>query len=375
MKPPRVDEALEYATAEAALRPRSWFALNHLGFVLSMQGRHDDAIAAYREAIRLDPGNSSKSHFNLGVILIVNGEIDESIVEFREAIRLDPGLAVAHGNLGVALKDKGKSDEAIAAYREAIRLDPGNSSRSHNNLGIALKDKGKIDEAIAEYREAIRLEPGLAQAHMNLGIVFCDLKHDYAAAESEFRTVIRLTPDAEGLIGVGGFLRSNGQFEQAIAAYREAIRKKPDFAVAHNNLADTLNMHPDPARREPEVAIVHARKATELNPKDGPAFNTLGVAHYRGGQVESALTALHKSMELRQGGDPYDWFFLAMIEHGRGHADEAGRWFDKSVAWIKQQKAPDAGLLPIWTEAAKVLGRRGPEPLDQAKTPDPKTKP
>ncbi len=272
-----------------------------------------------------------------------------------------------------------------------------------------MRSTGKIDEGIVEYREVIRLEPGFAQAHMNLGIVFCDFKHDYAAAESEFRTVIRLTPDnalaysnlgnalglqgrfaeavaayrdairlkpdsAEALNSLGGLLRLQGQFDQAVAAYRDAIRKKPDFAVAHNNLADTLNMHPDPARREPEVAIEHARKATELNPEDGAAFNTLGVAQFRASHLELALASFRKSMELRQGGDPYDWFFLAMIEHGRGKAEDAARWFDKSVAWMKEQKAPDAGLLPIWIEAAKLLGLPGPEATDRNHGSDPKVK-
>ena len=49
---------------------------------------------------------------------------DEAIAEYREAIRLKPDFAEAHNNLGNALQAKGKLDEAIAEYREAIRLKP-----------------------------------------------------------------------------------------------------------------------------------------------------------------------------------------------------------------------------------------------------------
>jgi hypothetical protein len=96
---------------------------------------------------------------------------------------------------------------------------------------------------------------------------------------------------------------------------------------------------------------------------------------YRAGQRDEALISFRKSMGLSHGGDPYDWFFVAMIEHEHGKVDEATRWYDKSVDWIKQQKSPDADLLPIWTEAAKLLGRPGPEAVDQKNAPNPKMPP
>ena len=64
-----------------------------------------------------------------------------------------------------------------------------------------------------------------------------------------------------------------------------------------------------------------------------------------------------------------------MIEQERGNAAEAARWFDKSVVWTKQQKSPHADVLQIWTEAAKLLGRPGPDAPDQKTAPHPKEKP
>jgi tetratricopeptide (TPR) repeat protein len=169
-------------------------------------------------------------------------------------------------------------------------------------------------------------------------------------------------------------LRNQGKFDAAIAAYREAIRLKPDFGWAHNNLAEALTMHPDPARRDIAAALEHARKATALQPLEKANVNTLAVAEFRAGHRDLALASFRKSMEMSSGGDPYDWFFLAMIEHERGKSQEAARWFDQSVAWMKRQKAPDAELLPIWNEAAKMLGRAGHEPVDQNAVRSPETK-
>jgi tetratricopeptide (TPR) repeat protein len=97
--------------------------------------------------------------------------LDDAIAEFREAIRLKKDYAKAHENFGYALMLKGRLDEAIAEYREVVRLKK-DYPVAHYNLGNVLKEKGRLNEAIAEYQEAIRLKKALAEAHCNLGRAF-----------------------------------------------------------------------------------------------------------------------------------------------------------------------------------------------------------
>lgn len=95
-----------------------------LGMALTMQGKWDDAIAAYREGIRLEPDNAN-AHINLGAILCDHkGDYPGAATVFREAIRLDPKSAEAHVNLGNALDALGKVEGAIAAWEQANRLQP-----------------------------------------------------------------------------------------------------------------------------------------------------------------------------------------------------------------------------------------------------------
>ena len=172
-----------------------------LGLALDNQGKRDEAIAEYREAVRLKP-EYAEAHNNFGVTLRAQGKQDEATAEYRLAIRLKPDNAEAHNNLGVSLNDQGKLDEAIAEYREAIRLKPEYAT-AHNNLGTTLRAQGKLDEATAEYREAIRLKPEYATAHNNLGAA----------------------------------LRAQGKYQETLAAYHGAAELAPEgSAVAKESL-------------------------------------------------------------------------------------------------------------------------------------------
>jgi tetratricopeptide (TPR) repeat protein len=197
---PSPEDSVRFASAAVAIRPGSPGARVNLGGALAAKGQLDEAIAEYREAIRLTKDNP-EAHYNLGNALRTKGQLDEAIAEYREAIRLKKDYARAHNNLGNALYDKGRLDEAIAELREAIRLNK-DFPEAHYNLGIALREKGRLDEAVAEYREAIRLKKDNAEAHNNLGIA----------------------------------LATKGRLDEAIAEYRQAIRIKKDFAEAHCTL-------------------------------------------------------------------------------------------------------------------------------------------
>jgi len=62
--------------------------------------------------------------------------LEEAIACYRQAIKLDPKLAPAHSNLGNVLFHQGKLEEAIACYRQAIKLDPKDAD-AHSNLARA----------------------------------------------------------------------------------------------------------------------------------------------------------------------------------------------------------------------------------------------
>ncbi len=108
-----------------------------------------------------------EAHARLGTVFSKEGRLNESIQQYREALQLKPEYADAHYNLGNALCRKGLWDEAIIQYREDLRLSPDDFG-GYNNLGVALFQKGFPDEAITQFQEALRLKPDYADAQRNL---------------------------------------------------------------------------------------------------------------------------------------------------------------------------------------------------------------
>jgi tetratricopeptide (TPR) repeat protein len=113
------------------------------------------------------------------------------------------------------------------------------------------------------------------------------------------------------------------------------------------------------------MALRLARLATDWQPQRPELWLTLGVAQYRTGDYSAAAVAVRKSIDLKEGGDAVDWLFLAAIQHQTGERDQAQKWFDQGVAWIKANPGWPKARNRIWVAALResldlanrVLGR------------------
>jgi tetratricopeptide (TPR) repeat protein len=99
---------------------------------------------------------TAEDWFNKGIALLGQGKYDEGIKAYDEAIRLDPKFAMAWNNKGLALFGQGKYDEAIKALDEAIRLDP-TYVYPWIGKGNVLKLLGRTSEADAAFAKAKEL--------------------------------------------------------------------------------------------------------------------------------------------------------------------------------------------------------------------------
>jgi len=226
-----------------------------------------------------------------------------------------------NGALVVEVTDDGRGLDAQKIRSKAIELDP-KFALAWYNRGVAYDQLDQFDKAIADFSKAIELDSKYALAWYNRGMAYLDL----------------------------------GQKENAIADYSKAIELDSKLPAAHNNLAWLLATCPDVEYHDPGRAVELAKKAVALEPKNGNYWNTLGTAYYRAGKWPAAIEALSKSMELRNGGDSFDWFFLAMAHRKEGHKDEARKWYDRAAKWLETNQLKNEELIRFRAEAAALLG-------------------
>ena len=208
------------------------------GHVLEAEGRLDEAMQRYLDAVRLAP-NPARAHLNRGNILLLKGDLQGALNAFSTAIKHKPDYAGAYYNTGNALLGNRQLGEAVASYRRALEIQP-DYAEAHCSLGVALKELGQLDDAVASFRMALKIKPDLAEAHFSLGLALQGLGQLEGAAAS-FRRTVELRPDlAEAHSNLGFVLLDIEKHDEAVASYRRALEIKPDLAVAHNNLGAAL---------------------------------------------------------------------------------------------------------------------------------------
>jgi TolB-like protein len=138
----------QHAIRAIALDDRHPWGHIALAYGAMMERRTEEAIAAFRRAVSLNP-NSAAAHSHLSRGYAFAGRDQEAIEHGEEAIRLsplDPEMALFLGAIAVAHFAAGRYGEAIDRSLEAQRLRPGFQG-SRRLLCASLAHAGRVDEA------------------------------------------------------------------------------------------------------------------------------------------------------------------------------------------------------------------------------------
>uniref|UniRef100_A0A671Z2G0 dolichyl-phosphate-mannose--protein mannosyltransferase n=1 Tax=Sparus aurata TaxID=8175 RepID=A0A671Z2G0_SPAAU len=161
---------------------------------------------------------------------------------YKSGISVNP--AKAWGNLGNVLKNQGKMAEAERAYRNALHH-RGNMADMLYNLGLLLQESERFTEALHYYKLAIGSRPTLASAYLNTGIILMN-QGSLEEAKRTFLTCADIPDEnlkdphahkssvTSCLYNLGKLLHEQGQQEEALSIYKEAVQKMPRQFAPHS---------------------------------------------------------------------------------------------------------------------------------------------
>jgi len=308
-----------------------------------------------------------------GISAQQQGDLNAAIAAYKQAVTLNPALGEAHANLGAALAAAGQFDDAIEEDKRAIELVPDTTS-VRMNLALAYYKKGDLEHARLEFEAVHAARPQDLNAAILLA--YSDLKLNRAddasrvlaplaaanVANPDFQYVLALaqiqsgnltdglprmekvasetrSPDAYVIAGQAHM--DHGQYPQARADFDAALQLAPTFPGLHTLAGMARDANGDQLAARPEFEA-----ALRDDPKDFNANLHLGGILLKNGEIDAARPLLETALQL-QPNFPYARFEMARLNRQTGHYDEA-------VKTLEELSKADPNWLDVHVELAAL---------------------
>jgi Flp pilus assembly protein TadD len=137
---------------------------NERGLALTDEGRHLEAVEAFRKALKASPEddvirrNLALARSNLAVALLADGNLKHATHHAEEALRLAPEDPIVILNVAACRDEQGFPAKAAELVRRAQKIGPG-VAHVRARMGAVLYREGDLSGAIDEWRVAVELAP------------------------------------------------------------------------------------------------------------------------------------------------------------------------------------------------------------------------
>ncbi|TDI07541.1 MAG: tetratricopeptide repeat protein [Acidobacteria bacterium] len=255
-------------------------------------------------------------------------------------------------------------EQAIGHYNQAIDIDPG-YALAYTGLADAFVLQGvyrhvsgseALQAAESAATSARELDESLAEAHVSVGLL-ATFRYDWAAAEKELLRGLALNPQyPTAHHWYGHYLKARGQFDEALAEYRQAQVLDPVSPRITFDLAWELIR-----RGQYDSAIAQLKTALEVQPNFASLHALLGRAYIDKELYEEALTSLKRAADLdfAIGGA-----WLAYLFAVTGKKEEALKLLEE----LEESKARPSEIAVVYTGLEEI--DQAFEWLDRAVEPD-----
>lgn len=169
--------------------PNSWQTAELTGEGLEFQGKTDEAIAAYRRVLQINPSEAD-IHYRIGRLLLTRQHTPEIVAQARREmeaeLRTHPDHAGAEFVLGDLAREGKQWPQAVQHFQRATQISP-DFGDAFVGLGIALLSEGDLSAALPALQTAERLEPDNPEVHRQLAVAYGRLNR---AADAQRETAL-----------------------------------------------------------------------------------------------------------------------------------------------------------------------------------------
>ncbi|HSR69145.1 MAG TPA: sulfatase-like hydrolase/transferase [Acidobacteriota bacterium] len=234
----RLQQSLRYLEQAVEKDASTPLVHDYLGRVYSRLNRPQEAIASYRKALELSPGDLQAAT-NLAFAYLQAGRAQEAAEGLEMVTKANPSDWQSWHFLGVARSGLEQWEGAAQAFSRSLQLKPGSKDVLFN-LATSYGHLGRHDKAIETFRRLAEAAPDDTQALSGLATHLEAAGREEEAVEIYQKAIQAAPGDAAGYFNYGNFFARRGRWAEAEAQYRKAVERDPEFAQACLTLAVVL---------------------------------------------------------------------------------------------------------------------------------------
>ena len=250
-------------------------------------------------ALKID-STLSEVRANLGLAYYGDHKYRQAIAEFQESLRRDAHQQTAKSFLPLSLAAVGDCEQALPGLEQEFASTTDVKLRRILGLSLERCDLGAGKEA-----EADQVAQKLLAAYPDDPDVLFAAGQLYGRLSSEtYLKLMKVAPNSARTYQVmGSVAASDGNWKGAIDAYRHALRLEPTLQGAHLQIAVlmlTNSQEPDAWRQ----ALSELNEELKVDPTSAQAEYEIGEAYRKHAQLEPAIAAFRRALELDPGAVP-----------------------------------------------------------------------
>ena len=222
--------------------------------------------------------------------LFDKGDIKGSIAEFKQALKLDPSNTNVHNSLGVCYGLRSDYEKAKLEFKTAIKLDP-TEVMAWYNLGFTKMLEGDRKQALDLFLKADAINPDVFEIAFQTGRLLVEMSRP-EKGQKFLERASRLDPQSAAVFRyLGECHTSLGKIDEAIAAYKKAIKQNPSDAASVSALGCLF----DKQGENPEISMMFCQESVKLSPENGLFRYRLGQLYLKQNRLEDALKEFKKA--------------------------------------------------------------------------------
>ncbi len=327
-------------------------------------GNSDAAIADYKQAIQIDPGDIENYRDCGEVYSDKNGDNDfyEAIAYFSQVIALNENYPGIYFLRGCAHEKREENDEAISDFEKALNQAPENGAEIQRRLEVLYRSRQESTyttqttqtynpqfygyppqtqtyqppyysqpQQTQTYQPPYYAQPQQTQTHQQPYYEHPEEAPSYRPESSYQQESVEPQPrTTQDFCALGRKRHAEGNLDAAIACYLQVIEHDSNYPGIYLLLANAYEQG-----GHANEAIDNYKKAIQQNPNDAIAYFNLGNIYGWNGKLDNALDYYDKAIAISP--DASSYFERAVIHESLGNFDLAIADFSEAIKLEKNR--------------------------------------